>query len=92
MSIYTQVENDILVIRRPCKLLSITITNTGSGEGRVDIFDGRSAHTPDKAVTCLVGAKESRQFSWKGLEFSRGLYVDNVDKVEFITIEWEPQE
>lgn len=90
MPAYTQVENDVLVSRKPCLLYSITCTNTGSNEARVDVFDSRTANAPDRVLTLLCGAKETKQFSWKGLELTRGLFVDNVEKIEYITIEWEP--
>lgn len=90
MSIYTNLTNDSVVSTRPCKLLSITMTNFGSGDGRVDIYNERSAVASQKVVTLTQGSNDTIQFRWEGLEFDRGLYVNIVERTDDLTIEWEP--
>lgn len=90
MSAYSYVLTDQVISRKPCKLLAVTLTNTGSNEGTVVIYDGRSAESIHKVATLMVGAKQSKHYRWSGLELTRGLFVDIDDKTDMVTIEWAP--
>jgi hypothetical protein len=90
MSVYTYVVSDQRITEEACVLHSILLTNQGSNEGEVVIYDGSGAEAAYKVAAVRVGTKESKQYHWKGLELSRGLYIDMDDKTDMVTVEWEP--
>jgi len=90
MSAYTYLTSDTLVSRKPIRLLSVLLVNDGLNEAHVDIYDGRSSSDGNMVARCYCGAKDSKKYNWKGLELTRGLYVDFDDKTDRATVEWEP--
>lgn len=90
MSAYTYITTDQVVARKPCKLLSVVVTTDGGGPGKVEIYDARGAESAHKIATLLCPANDSQSFHWNGLELTRGLYVDIVEKADYVTVEWEP--
>jgi len=90
MSVYAYVTSDQKITDKPCILYSALLVNTGSNEGTIVIYDGAGAETGYEVATLMVGTKESKLYCWKGLELSRGLFVDIDDKTDMITVEWEP--
>lgn len=90
MSAYSYLETDQLITRRPCKLLSVTIVTDGGGPGKVDVYNGRNPISADKALTLRCPANQSTQYTFSGLEFGKGLYVDIVEKADYVMVEWSP--
>jgi hypothetical protein len=90
MSVYSYVVSDERISEEACILHSVLLTNQGGNEGEVVIYDGSGAEAAYKVATVKVGAKESKQYHWKGLRLSRGLFVDIDDKTDMVTVEWEP--
>lgn len=90
MSAYTYLTDDMVVARKPVRLLSVVVTTDGTGPGKVVLYDGRGAETGHEVATLLCGGNLSMCFRWTGLELTRGLYVDIVEKADYVTVEWEP--
>ncbi len=90
MSAYVYITSDQLVTDKPCVLYSILLVNDGLNEGHVDIYDGAGAEAGYMVARCYVGAKTAHKYNWKGLELSRGLYIDVDDKTDKVTVEWDP--
>jgi len=90
MSAYVYLTADRVVTDKPCVLHSIVVTTDGSGPGKVVVYDGAGAESAYVVATLLCGANLSKSFHWKGLELSRGLYIDIVEKADYVTVEWEP--
>jgi len=90
MPAYTYVVSDQRISEEACILYSVLLTNQGANEGEVVIYDGSGPEPAYKVATVKVGVKESKQYRWKGLSLSRGLYVDIDDKTDMVTVEWEP--
>lgn len=90
MSNYFYSTTDCLISRKPCKLLSIIIVTDGGGPGKVDVYNARGAIEADKAATLRCPANSSTQYRWQGLELEKGLYVDIVEKADYVTVEWLP--
>lgn len=90
MSAYVYLTADRLITDRPCILYSALVSTDGGGPGKVEIYDGSGAEEGYKVATLLTAGNNARHFHWKGLELSRGLYVDIVEKADYVTIEWEP--
>lgn len=90
MPTYTYLTADRKITDAPCKLLSVLVSTDGGGPGKVEIYDSRNVDATHKVATLLCGGNLSLHFKWSGLELSRGLYVDIVEKADYITVEWEP--
>lgn len=90
MSAYYYSTTDCLITRKPCKLLSILIITDGGGPGKVDVYDSRGSIAADKVATLRCPANQGIQYHWSGLEMRKGLYIDIVEKADYITVEWEP--
>lgn len=90
MSAYVYLTADNLVTNLPCILYSVTVTTDGGGPGKVELYDAEGAESAYKFATLLCEGNNSKSFHWKGLELSRGLYVDIVEKADYVTVEWEP--
>lgn len=90
MSSFTYLTVDGIVSTRPCKLLSVILSQEASGTGEVRLYDERSAEGSRLFATLLLNGDGSCQFRWEGLELQRGLYVDIYNKVDYVTVEWEP--
>jgi len=90
MADYEYLTTDRLITNLPCILYSVVVTTDGSGPGKVEIYDGEGAEARYKIATLLCPANSSMVFRWKGLELSRGLYVDIVEKADYVTVEWSP--
>lgn len=90
MSAYLYIDGDVAVIGRPIKLLSVTITTDGGGPGVVDVYDSRGAIAADKVATLRCPGNQAVQYHWDGLELTKGLYIDIVEKADYVTVEWEP--
>lgn len=90
MSAWTYLTVDGIVSTRPCRLLSVVVTTDGGGPGKVELYDERGAVEGQKVATLLCSANQSKVFRWEGLELQRGLFVDFVEKADYVTIEWEP--
>lgn len=90
MSVYTHLTADRLVFSKPCKLLSITLSQEASGTGTLRVYDAHSALASQLVVELYQDGDGSCQFVWRGLELSRALYVDIYSKVDHVTVEWEP--
>lgn len=89
MSAYTYVVTDQLITRKPCKLLSLTVSTQGGGPGIVKAYNSRGAVSADLAVNVLCPANQSKQFAFHGLEFGKGLFVEIVEKADYVTVEWK---
>lgn len=89
MSAYHYTATDVRVSDKPCKLLSVIVVTDGGGPGKVDIYNGTSADSSYKVVTLRCPANQAQQYRWEGLYLDRGLYVDIVEKADFVTVEWE---
>ena len=89
MSVYTYVVTDQLINRKPCKLLSVIVSTQGGGPGIVKVYDSRSANPPDLVLNLLGYGNHTDQFRFDGLEFQKGLYIELVEKADFVTVEWE---
>lgn len=92
MSAYAYVTTSQIISDRPCKLLSVIVITDGGGPGKVDIYDAGAINASYKVATLRCSGNAGQQYSWKGLELQRGLYVEMVEKADFVTIEWEPLE
>lgn len=92
MSAYRYMTVDGIVTASPCRLLSVLVTTDGGGPGKVELYDEQGAEGSRKFATLLCSANQAKMFSWTGLELQRGLYVDIVEKADYITVEWEPLE
>ena len=90
MSALTYLTADGVVSTRPCRLYSVVIRTDGGGPGKVELYDGREAFSERKFATLLCGANNAIQFRWLGLEMQHGLYVDFVEKADYVTVEWQP--
>lgn len=90
MSAYVYLTADQLITDKPCLLYSVIVTADESGPGKVEIYDAQGAEAGYKVATLLCSGNLSKSFHWKGLELSRGLYVDIVEKADYVTVEWEP--
>jgi len=90
MAAYTYLTADRQIANKPCILYSIIVTTDGGGPGKVEVYDADGAESGYKVATLLCASNLSKSFHWKGLELSRGLYVDIVEKADYITVEWEP--
>jgi hypothetical protein len=90
MSAYTYLTADNVITDQPCILYSVCVTTDGGGPGKVELYDGQGAEPGYKIATLLCEGNLSMAFRWKGLELSRGLYVDIVEKADYVTVEWEP--
>lgn len=90
MSAYIYLMSDGLVTDKPCVLYSVLVSTNGSGPGKVEIYNAAGAESGYKVATLLTGGNNARHFHWKRLELSRGLYVDIVEKADYVTVEWEP--
>lgn len=90
MSAYAYLTGDGVVSTLPCILYSVLVVNDGQNEATVDIYDGAGAESGYMVARVMTGAKSSEQYHWKGLELSRGLYVDFDSKADHVTIEWSP--
>ncbi len=90
MSAYVYLTGDGLVTDKPCILYSVLVATDGGGPGKVEVYDGQGAESGYKVATLLSEGNNSRHFHWKGLELSRGLYIDIVEKADYVTVEWEP--
>lgn len=91
MSAYAYLTADRLISNKPCKLMSVIIVTDGGGPGKVDVYDSRGAIAADKAMTLRCPSNQAVQYLFGGLEFTKGLYVDIVEKADFVTVEWEHQ-
>jgi hypothetical protein len=89
MSAWRYLTADQIVSRRPCKLLSVLISTDGAGPGKVEIYDGEEAFSDRKVATLLTAGDNARHFHWRGLELEHGLYVDFVEKADYVTVEFE---
>lgn len=89
MSAWRYMAVDGVVCTRPCRLLSVLVATDGGGPGKVEIYDGREAFSERKIATLLTGGNNSRHFHWKGLELQHGLYMDIVEKADYVTVEFE---
>lgn len=92
MSAYRYLTVDGIVSSRPCKLLSVLVVTDGGGPGKVELYDEVGAVENRKFATLLCSGNDSYHFRWQGLELQRGLYVDFVEKADYVTVEWEPME
>lgn len=90
MSAWTYLTSDGIVSTGPCLLHSVLVSTDGGGPGKVELYDGREAFSERKVATLLTAANNARHFHWKGLELDYGLYVDIVEKADYVTVEWEP--
>lgn len=90
MSAYQYLTADNIITNLPCVLYSVVVTTDGGGPGKVEVYDGERAEAGYKVATLLCGANSSIQFRWTGLKLTRGLYVDIVEKADYVTVEWEP--
>lgn len=90
MSAWNYLTVDGIVSGRPCKLLSVVVTTDGTGPGKVILYDERSAVSGREIAVLLCEGNLSHVFRWAGLELTRGLYVDIVEKADYVTVEWEP--
>jgi hypothetical protein len=90
MSDYEYLTADRKITDKPCILYSVLVTTDGGGPGKVEIYDAAGAVTVQKVATLLCAANLSIHFRWKGLVLTRGLYVDIVEKADYVTVEWEP--
>lgn len=89
MSAYTYLTTDRLITDKPCRLCSVLVSTDGGGPGKVEVYDGAGAESGYKVATLLTAGNNARHFHWKGLELSRGLYIDIVEKADYVTVEWE---
>lgn len=89
MSAWRYLDVDGVVSTRPCKLFSVVVTTDGSGPGKVELYNEDSAETGQKFATLLCPSNQSKQFHWQGLELLRGLYVDIVEKADYVLVEFE---
>lgn len=90
MSAYIYLSDDHIVTGQPCKLLSVIVSNTGADNGKVIVYNARSAESGYEVAMLFCGANDAKQYGWQGLELSRGLFVEFVEKADFVTVEWEP--
>jgi len=90
MSTPTLLTNDGAVSDFPCYLCSLTITTEGGGPGKVQVYDGSGPETAYLKMSLLCPSNETVQFRWEGLYFDRGLYLDFVEKADYVLVEWEP--
>ena len=90
MSAWRYLTVDGIVATRPCKLLSVILTSDTTGVGKVVLYDETSGVTGQEIATLLCPDDQSVQFTFAGLELRRGLYVDIVEKVTCVTVEWQP--
>jgi putative NADPH-quinone reductase len=90
MSAYLYTTGDVVVTSRPCRLLSVLVSTDGGGPGKVVLYDEKSAVAGREVATLLTAGNNARHFHWKGLKLHRGLYVDIVEKADYVTVEWEP--
>lgn len=87
---FTYLTADRKITDHPCDLYSIVVTTDGSGPGKVEVYNAHGAEPGYKVATLLCPANQSVQFNWHGLYLDRGLYVDIVEKADYITVEWKP--
>lgn len=90
MSAYVYLTASRTITSQPCKLLSIIIVTDGGGPGKVDVYDAHNVDANHKVAPLRCPANQSVQYGWSGLELSRGLYIDIVEKADYVTVEWEP--
>lgn len=90
MRAVTLLTDDGVVSNLPCVLYSLTITTEGGGPGKVQVYDSSKADAPYRIASLLCSANQSKQFRWEGLPLDRGLYIDIVEKADYVTVEWEP--
>lgn len=90
MSAYVYLTTSRKITSDRCKLLSIILTNTGSNEGTVVVYDAHNADANYIVGTFMVSSEDSKQHRWEGLELLRGLYVSIDDKTDMVTVEWDP--
>ena len=90
MPAYTYTTQDTVVTSHPCILYSVLVATDGGGPGKVVVYNEKSAVAGQEVATLLSGGNNSRHFHWRGLPLDRGLYIDIVEKADYVTIEWDP--
>lgn len=90
MTAWTYLTRSNIVTARPCQLLSVLVTTDGSGPGKVELYDEKGAVEGCKVATLLCPAMDSKHFLFHGPELQRGLFVDFVEKADYVTVEWDP--
>lgn len=81
---------DNVISTLPCVLLSVTVTPDSQGVGDVTLYDGQGAETGYEILTIRTASGCTNQVRFRGLELTRGLYVDIGSNVTCCVIEWLP--
>lgn len=92
MSAYLYATGNVVVTGRPCLLYSVIVTTDGGGPGKVILYDEKTAVAGREVAIILCPANSTKRVQFKGLELHRGLYMELVEKADYITIEWGPPE
>lgn len=90
MSAYIYLTADRLVTDQPCVLLSVVVTPDAQSSGDVTLYNGQGAEVGHEIVKLTTGSGETLQVCFRGLELSRGLYVDVGSNVTCCVVEWSP--
>lgn len=90
MTAYAYLTESRLITDKPCELISILVATDGGGPGKVVAYDAQGAESGYTVATLLSAGNNSRHFHWKGLELGRGLYIEIVEKADYVTVEWDP--
>jgi hypothetical protein len=90
MSAFAHFITSGMVSTRPCRLLSLVISQEASGTGTVRLYDEISVQASALMLEVYLDGDGSQQFRWKGIETDKGLYVEIYSKVDHVTVEWEP--
>jgi len=90
MSDFEYLAADNLISTKPCLLYSVTVTPESQGVGDVTLYDGQGAESGYEIGTLRTASGATLQVRFKGLELSRGLYVDIGSNVTCCVVEWSP--
>lgn len=90
MSAYTYIERDTIISSKPCKLYSVIIYGAYTDPSSLNLYDGVDAGSGRTIAQLHSPGKRTTQYGFNGLECPRGLFVDFVDKVDTVTVEWDP--
>ena len=90
MSAYAYLTADNLISTKPCVILSVTVTPDSQSVADVTLYDGEGAESGYEILAIRTASGCTNQVRFRGLELSRGLYVDIGSNVTCCIVEWSP--
>lgn len=81
---------DNVISTLPCVLLSVIVTGDSQAIGTVTLYNGQDAETGYEIATLKSPSGGTLQVRFRGLELSRGLYVDVDANTTCCVVEWLP--